>query len=162
MEGKTKVGRLLQKLGNIGKPILQILSKVPIPGADLLGEVADKIRTSGEIDQEMKNDLLHAISQDMQDLANAREHNREIQKSQFSSWMAKNVPYLIDIMVMLTWCIGFFYISGRMTNMIEGQADLTPLVALFSGVTALATQILGFHRGSTAGSRLKDIFKDKG
>lgn len=161
MEGKTKVGRLLQRIGDVGKPVLEILSEAPIPGANLLGKVADKIRTTNEIDAEMKQELLHAVSMDLQDLANARDHNVEIQKSQFSSWMAKNVPYLIDSLIILTWCVGFFYIAGRMTHLIDGTVDLTPLVALFSGVTAMATQIVGFHRGSTAGSRLKDIFKEK-
>ncbi len=159
MERKTKVGRLLQKIGDAGKPILKILSKVPIPGANLLGDVADAIRTSKEIATEEKEDLLHAVSMDLQDLANARASNTEIQKSQFSSWMAKNVPYLMDVFIMLVWGFLTFYIAASLMKMISSEGiDLTPIMGIYAAVTGLATQVVGFHRGSSAGSRIKDMF----
>lgn len=161
MERKTKVGRLLQKIGDAGKPILNILSKVPIPGADLLGEVADAIKTSGDIRAEDKEELLHAISMDLQDLANARQSNTEIQQSQFSSWMAKNVPYLMDIFVLLVWGIFTFYIAATIINVITPEeVEMTAIMGIYAAVTGMATQIIVFHRGSTMGSRMKDIFKN--
>lgn len=158
--GKTRVGKILQDIGDAGKPILQILSKAPIPGADLLGEVANAIKTSEDIDQIKKQELLHALTMDMQDLANARGSNVKIQETQFASWMAKNVPYLIDMFIMLIWGGLTLYFAARFLNIIgENNVDLSPLLGIYAGVTGLATQVLNFHRGSSMGSRLKDVFK---
>ena len=156
----TRIGRALQKVGNVAKPILNLLSKVPVPGAELLGEVADAIRTTKEITAEQKEELLHAISMDMQDLANARKHNADVQTSQFSTTMAKNVPYVIDMFVLLVWGIFTFYIVGVVVKIISASGiDTAPLMAMYSGVCLMAGQVLNFHRGSTQGSRMKDAFK---
>lgn len=158
--GKTRVGKILQDLGDVGKPILNILSKTPIPGADLLGEVANAIKTSGEIEDAKKQELLHAVSLDLQDVANSRGANVKIQESQFASWMAKNVPYLIDMFIMIIWGSLTIYFAARFLNIIKTETvDLSPLLGIYSGVTALATQVLNFHRGSSMGSRLKDVIK---
>lgn len=160
MKGKTKIGRLLQKIGNVGKPILEVLSETPVPGARLLGRVADMIKTSDEIDEEQKKELLDAVRIDLQDLANARKHGAEIQKSQFSSWMAKNIPYIIDVFILLIWGGLTFYIVVAAIKLVNAEdVDFPVILGIYSGVTALATQVVSFHRGSSAGSRLKDIMK---
>lgn len=161
--GKTRVGKILQDLGDAGKPILKILSKAPIPGASLLGDVADAITTSKEIDEATKQQLLHAVSMDLQDLAHARESNTKIQETQFASWMAKNIPYCIDIFIFLVWGGLTFWLAAKMLNIVDADGvDMSGIWGMYSGVTALATQVLSFHRGSSMGSRLKDIFKKEG
>jgi len=160
MENRTKIGRALQKIGDAAKPILSILSKVPVPGAELLGEVADAIRTTKEIDSETKQELLHAVTLDMQDLANARAHSVEMQRSQFSSWMAKNIPYFIDVFISLIWGGMTFYIVATAVRLVQIEGvDTSSILGIYAGVTALMTQVLSFHRGSSHGSRLKDVYR---
>lgn len=158
---KTRVGKILQKIGDVGKPILEILSKTPIPGASLLAEVSEAIKTSEELQEEQRKELLAAINLDLQDLANAREANADIQASQFSSWMAKNIPYILDCFIMLIWGIMTTFIIAKAFNVIvDAVIDWTPILGIYSGVTALATQIISFHRGSSSGSRMKDILNN--
>lgn len=160
--GKTRIGDALADLGDIGKPILKILSKVSIPGAALLGEVSNAIRSSQDIDQDTRARLMGLLQMDLADLDSARTSNANIQQSQFSSWMAKNVPYIIDCFVLLIWGVMTVFIIAKAFNMIKDMAiDWTPILGIYSGVTAMATQIISFHRGSSAGSRLKDILNKK-
>lgn len=160
--GKTRIGAALANLGNIGKPILQILSKAPIPGAAVLGEVANSIWKNQHIPQDIQVELMNLIQLDMADLDSARKSNSDIQQSQFSSYLAKNVPYFIDCFVLLTWGIMTFFIIAKAFSLIADiTIDWAPILGIYSGVTAMATQIISFHRGSSAGSRMKDILNQK-
>lgn len=101
--GKTRVGKILQDIGDAGKPILKILSKAPIPGASLLGEVADAIRTSNELTEHEKIALEHAIRMDLEELSNVTSRWQADMAS--DSWLSKNVRPLVLIFLMLSTMI---------------------------------------------------------
>lgn len=160
--GKTRVGKMLQDMGDVAKPILGVLSKTGIPGSQILAQVSESIKTSTQLRQEEKQQLLEAINLDLADLANARDSAVDIQQSQFSSRMAKNVPYFLDLFIMLIWGKMTIFIIAKAFNLIQdGQIDWAPILGIYSGVTALATQVISFHRGSSQGSRIKDLINGK-
>lgn len=93
----------------------------------------------------------------MKDIADARAANVQIQNSASASWLAKNVAYCLDMFVLLIWGSMTVYIVCKFLNIIKSQqgVDFSGVLGLYAGVTALATQIIGFHRGSSKGSEDK-------
>lgn len=159
---KTRVGLILQGLGKVGKPFLEILSKTPIPGAEILGKLSDMIKDTDQLRQEEKEQILSAIQLDLKDLADSREFNLGIQQSQFSSWGAKNIAVAIDILVTVTWILLTYIIVFRLlTAILNGNdiPDLTVIMAIYTTVSVKFEQILAFHRGSSMGSKIKDFIK---
>jgi hypothetical protein len=88
------------------------------------------------------------------DTQDARMNNTKVQESDKASWLAKNVAFCIDIFVILIWGIMTIYIIGKFLNIIKSQqgVDFSGVLGLYAGVTAIATQIIGYHRGSSKGS----------
>lgn len=157
--GKTRVGNFLKGLGNIADPILETVGD--LTGIEALNKVSDLIVTDKELSNIQKQEALSHLRMDYEDISNARKLSSDIQKSQFSSWLAKNVPYIIDIFVLIIWgSITLFLVAKAMKWIEANSIDWTPLLGIHSGVTALATQIISFHRGSSSGSRLKDLVKN--
>ncbi len=97
------------------------------------------------------------------DVADSRGANANIQDSANASWLAKNVAYLIDIFIILLWGALTAYVLASMLHLIVKVAgvDYTGVTAIWGGVTALATQIIGFHRGSSQGSMDKQKTIDR-
>ncbi len=58
---------------------------------------------------------------------------------------------------MLIWGAVTIYILARMLNLIskDDKVDFTGVLAMWGGITALATTVVNFHRGSSAGSKSK-------
>ncbi len=106
------------------------------------------------------NDLEKAYLQDVQD---SRGANAKIQDSANSSWMAKNIAYLIDIFVTIIWGGLTAYLIIIMLNLVKKDAtvDYTAVTAVWGAVTGVFTQILSFHRGSSQGSQDKQKLLDK-
>jgi D-alanyl-lipoteichoic acid acyltransferase DltB (MBOAT superfamily) len=77
--------------------------------------------------------------------------------------MARNVAYLIDVFIVGLWGGVTVYLLGGMLHLIAQKqgVDYTGVTAIWGGVTALATQIIGFHRGSSQGSADKQKFIDR-
>jgi hypothetical protein len=60
--------------------------------------------------------------------------------------------------ILLIWGFMTIYIAMRWLGFIEstnGNPDMTGILGIYSGLTALATMIIQFHRGSSDGSQKK-------
>lgn len=66
--------------------------------------------------------------------------------------------YFLDGFIMLIWGGMTAYISARIFNLIGTgtQPDLSVILGIYSGVTAFATTVVQYHRGSSMGSKQKD------
>lgn len=96
----------------------------------------------------------------IKDVEDARANETKIQETPNASWLAKNFPYIMDAFIMLIWGALAIYITGRMMNFIESAkgVDMSGVWGMFSAVTALATTVLTFHRGSSKASEDKTKF----
>lgn len=94
----------------------------------------------------------------LKDIQDARSTNTRIQETDKSSFLAKNMAYLIDIMVTLIWAGLALYIVASVFKLIahQNQVDMTVVMALFAAVTSQFTTVITFHRGSSAGSVSKE------
>jgi hypothetical protein len=134
---------------------------------ETIGNVVDELHFSNEEKAKVNQELLKLeaeIEQSyMADTANAREMNSKLQESSNASWLSKNLPYFIDLFILMIWGFMTIYIVLRWLGFIEAtknNVDMTGILGIYSGVTALATMILQFHRGSSQGSQRKtDIIK---
>lgn len=160
--GKTRVGKALSTLGKVADPLLSILGDTNLPGSEIFSKLSDAIVTSEEIEEHKKIELLNLLTLDLQDIANARTQNIEIQKSQFSSWWAKNLPYLMDAFFVLIWGALTIYIIGVALKLVHNDsADFNVVLGIYAAVCSKATMVLQFHRGSSQGSKLKDLLKNE-
>lgn len=93
----------------------------------------------------------------LQDTADARESNSKIQESQSASWLAKNVAYLLDIFIFTVWGAMTVYLILMMLNFVKADkgADVSGVLGVYSGITAIAMTVLNFHRGTSRGSEEK-------
>lgn len=95
-----------------------------------------------------------------QNTDSARKMNAEIQQSEWASWLAKNVAYIVDLLI----------VGGAlfMTFMVfvKGVPDANKALAYtaLGSLWTLAGTVLNFHRGSSQGSKDKasEIEKLKG
>ena len=95
--------------------------------------------------------------------ASAREMNAKIQGDK-PSWLARNIGYVIDIVLVAMWLTLTFYIVARALKIIDidgKQVDFTVVLGIYSGVTAMAATVVNFHRGSSQGSVDKQKMIDK-
>jgi len=171
---KTKFGSFLQKIGNtfgdittIGEGLLQgtpagtVISTVK----NLLeGKMENQALTEAERirARELKLELELAsqyfetelVKTQQLEMDSARKYNASIQNDPDSTSLAKIVPYFLDLSIVLTWIGATFYIAF---NAFRGTSVSDGIWGLYSTVTGLATQIIGFHRGSSIGSKRKDL-----
>ncbi|CAB4139689.1 hypothetical protein UFOVP352_21 [uncultured Caudovirales phage] len=78
---------------------------------------------------------------DLADIDGARQMNSRINESAYSSWLAKNVPAILSLLVV---SVGFFLMA------ITEQPDVR------TAVVGLMTLVLGFYFGSSSSSKTKD------
>lgn len=102
-----------------------------------------------------KQDELDAV---IKDKDSARQMNQLIQQSDKSSWLARNIAYLIDIFVTFIWGSLTVYIIARVLKIISNSpsVDMTAVMGIYAAVTAAFTTILTFHRGSSSSAKTKD------
>lgn len=155
-------------------PLPNFITKLFGGGANELLNTADKLidnlTLSKEEKEQFKTEFLKASNEHIEkmagmaeqelqaylkDVADSRSSNVQIQTSDQSGWLAKNVAYCLDIFVLLIWGGMTVYIVAKFLNIIKSQqgVDFSGVLGLYAGVTALATQIIGFHRGSSVGSK---------
>lgn len=94
------------------------------------------------------------VELDNANTASARDMNSKIQGDK-PSWLAKNIGYFIDIVIVLAWLGMTFYIVARALKIIDidgKSVDFSVVLGIYSGVTAMAATIINFHRGSSQGS----------
>lgn len=154
--GTTRVGDFLRSLGDVAKPVLNAAGG--LTGQQWLTNMASNITTSQELKEEQKRIAFSLLELDYKDLENAREQNTKIQQSENASWIAKNLPYFFDSFILIVWAAITFYIVGHWVGVIDAGKDMnfSGVVGIQSGITALATMIIQFHRGSSMGSHAKN------
>jgi hypothetical protein len=81
----------------------------------------------------------------------ARKMNAEVQNSANASWLAKNIAYCIDVVIVLS-TIGLTYML--MSQQVPADNKELALMAFGSLVTLCGT-VVNFHRGSSQGSKDK-------
>jgi hypothetical protein len=84
--------------------------------------------------------------------ANARDMNAKIQESSVASVLAKNVAYIIDMMIVG----GALFLSFFLFMMDVPEANEKLLYTALGSLWTLVGTVVNFHRGSSQGS------KDKG
>lgn len=169
---KTKFGQFLQKVGNTFGDVAEIGgSLLPGPAGTALSAVhgllegkamngklppelqakAQEFKLELELaEKEFEKDLVQAQQAEME---SARKYNADIQNDEDATTLAKITPYAIDITIIVTWVSATFYIAH---NAFTGTDVSDGIWGLYSTVTGLATNIVGFHRGSSMGSKRKD------
>lgn len=95
------------------------------------------------------------------DRDSARTMNSHVQESDKSSWMAKNIAYILDVLVGLVWASLTLYIAAISARLIETKADFTGILSLYSTVVAVFMISLNFHRGTSRGSEKKQELIDR-
>lgn len=139
---------------------------------DSIGSIIDKYHVSpedrlamqAEIDKVMEEKRQYALqmySQNAADTDSARKMNTAIQGYK-PSWLAKNVPYIIAIFILVVWGAVSGYLFGSMLKLINNdKVDYANLMALYSSITAIATIIVGYYFGSSTGSAEKQKMIDR-
>lgn len=91
------------------------------------------------------------------DAKDARAHDLAVQQATAASWLAKNVGYLLDLLVAVVWGACTVYLLLRALKLVgAGGVDLTGVLAIYSTLTAVFMTIVTFHRGSSRSSQEKD------
>ncbi len=86
------------------------------------------------------------------DTQNARDMNAAIQQSAEASKLAKNLPYILDIVI-----VGGAFLLGMLLFLFEIPQDNRELaLTAFGLLLGLAGTVVNFHRGSSKGSKDKD------
>jgi|GEM_PF-3392732 len=154
--GTTRVGDYLRSAGEVAKPILKVGAK--LTGQEWLETIADGIVTSADLNEQQKNIALELLEKDMSDLHNARDTNARIQETENASWMAKNMPYIYDCFILSIWGFMTVYLLLSWIGIIQASedVDMSGVTGIYAGVTGLATQIIAYHRGSSASSQSKN------
>lgn len=137
-----------------------------------IGKVADDLITSKEEKEALKIELAKVINTHaeemgkqaiqetesyLKDVQDARDANVQIQNSDKASWLSKNVAYMIDLFIMIIWGTMTVYLIMVMLNFVKADigADVSGVLGVYSGVTAIAMTVLNFHRGTSKGSEDK-------
>ena len=141
-----------------------------------VGGVIDNLTLSKEEKEKFKIDTLTAINSheekmaeayakqfelEIKDMADARDSNVKIQESGNASWLAKNVGYILDLLIGGIWSALTLVIIGKAFKLVGADVDWATVLSVYSTVTAVFMTCLNFHRSSSAGSKQKDDRLDK-
>jgi len=148
----------LDALLNIGGKILDKVLPDPEQKAKAQLELT-KLAQDGEL-AKMANDT-KLLELNNANTDSARDMNAKVQESTNASWLAKNTAYALDIgIVAATIFLAWF---AFMKGVPEANKELV-YMALGSLITMSGT-VLNFHRGSSQGSKDKNVeiqaLKDK-
>ena len=152
--GMTRVGAILRGVKDIAPDLIEGIGD--ITGIEALERVGEKLQGREDIPEQKKKMILELISLEVADKDSARKANVEILTSPHSGLFAKIVPLIIDLAVAVVWAIFTFYIANKLASGVEVDSSL---YSMYTTVTAVFMIILQYYRGSSIGSKLKDVFK---
>jgi hypothetical protein len=120
--------------------------------ADTVEAVAKAVQEDPQAAQKLAEINLKEFELHNANTDSARKMNAEIQNSSSASWLAKNIAYVIDCVIvtatlLLSW---FAFIKG-----VPPENKELVYMALGSLLTMCGT-VLNFHRGSSQGSKDKN------
>jgi hypothetical protein len=136
-------------------------------GADIIesvGSVADKFITTphekdqfnAEVNKEI-NRHVEAMQTEanketelyLADVANSREMNTKVQESDKASWLAKNIAYMIDAILITSFIVMLVMIFNRVVP--ESNKEL--FYTGFGLLGGYVGTVINFHRGTSIGSK---------
>lgn len=135
-----------------------------------VGNTVDKFVTTSAEKEQLKQEMLKLIQDHEVNLANigeqelevyikdiqsARDTNVKIQDSEKSSWLSKNVAYILDIFLGAIWGTVTVFIVGKALKIIDNPVDMTAVLSIYGTITAVFMTVINFHRGSSKGSEDK-------
>lgn len=113
-----------------------------------------KITTSLELEKisvQMEQESTKRIEAHLKDVDSARNMNTKIQESDKSSWLSKNIAYIMDLMFIISFIIMLIMIFNR--SIPESNKEI--FYTGFGLLGGYVGTILNFHRGTSLGSEKK-------
>lgn len=151
------VGKLIDDYGEklVVKGIEKITG-VDLSKSELTNEDKQKIMDSQieimKLDFEKikleKETVLEDKRLDNQDTANSRDTNTKIQESQNASRLAKNTPYILDFIIIISTIV----LGLMLFFVIIPESNMNIANIMFGAMLSYSSTILGWHRGSSKGS----------
>jgi hypothetical protein len=132
-----------------GMAVRAIASKLGVE--DTVEAVAAHLQANPDAALKLRELDLKELELNNANTDSARKMNAEVQNSANASWLAKNIAYCIDV-VIVTSTIGLTYML--MSQQVPADNKELALMAFGSLVTLCGT-VVNFHRGSSQGSKDK-------
>lgn len=132
-----------------GMAVKAIASKLGVE--DTVEAVAAHLQANPDAALKLRELDLKELELNNANTDSARKMNAEVQNSANASWLAKNIAYCIDV-VIVTSTIGLTYML--MSQQVPADNKELALMAFGSLVTLCGT-VVNFHRGSSQGSKDK-------
>lgn len=144
-------------------------------GSDIIesvGNVADRFITTGQEKAEFNAEVQKEINRHIEtlttesnkelqlylaDTANARDMNSKIQESDKASWLSKNIAYMIDGLIILSFIVMLVMIFNRVVPDSNKELFYTG----FGLLGGFVGTVINFHRGTSKGSENKQKQLDK-
>jgi hypothetical protein len=152
---ETKVGKFLKDKG--GDLLDTAGSLITGNWVDAAGQIKDLITNSDKLDPEQKEIALKYLEQDLEamkldleDRKDARNREVQINNSEYSSWLTKNITSLIAIFVLLT-CTAMMLLIGL--GYFEDTESTIRTQTWCENITLI---VLTYYFSSTLKSREKD------
>ncbi|GAB4327268.1 MAG: hypothetical protein Kow0037_00700 [Calditrichia bacterium] len=158
------MGEIVKTLASKGLTLLARL--VAGKGAEFV-EGLSGIKLSPEMDEETliqlkqyeleHEDELNRLATELEmarlkDLANARERDLAVQRSEKAGFLSKNTPHILAVGTVCLTFILFFLVLFRQINAVNKDI----VIYLLGILSAITTQIFNFYFGSSKGSKDKD------
>ncbi len=163
------IGFIDDLITDIGMPLVKkgvkALTGIDLESKELTAEDKQKIMDSQieimKIDfEKLKEDNRSkefVTIQDNQNTANARDNNSKVQESENATKLAKNTPFIIDfIIVISTVLLGFALFAFEIP-----MANKELAYMMFGAMLAHCGTIINYHRGSSTGSASKSELINK-
>lgn len=137
-----------------------------------VGDTLDKVFTNKEELATVKNEIEKEINRHIEtlnqnsieaqksvlnDIANSREANVKIQESDKSSWLSKNIGYLIDITLLFAVIVMMYTIFYKTVP----ETNKEIFYMAFGAILSFLGTSITWHRGSSHGSVEKQKLIDK-
>jgi len=117
-----------------------------------LGYNIGKSKNLNSDDKKLMYDLIQS------DINNINKSKNVVESVEKLSLLSKIMPYIFDTFVLFIWGMMTIYIVGRWMGFINVTStfDMSGILGIYSGIVSLATMVIQYHRGSSAGSEKKD------
>lgn len=164
-------------MGKIGEIIGKVIGGSASSIVDSVGKVVDDLNLSAEekaaINQSIANEVnrhieateklaIERLNTELADISNARDNNAKIQESEKASWIAKNLPYYLDAIMVVAFFVGLLMIMYQTVP----EANKELFYTGFGLLGGFVSTVMNFHRGSSSGSKasadtLRHLAKNK-
>ncbi len=136
-----------------GSDLVKNISEAVDTFVDTKGEKAERDLKIQEMVQNYNLELVKEATESeknqLLDVANSRDNNTKIQESDKASWMAKNIAYILDMTFTLAFIIMLIIIIYKQVP----EANKELFYTSFGLLGGYVSQIIGFHRGTSIGSK---------